>query len=300
MVGAPGDAPRRAARAAAHLQQGPPGGQGAALRRDRHARAVPARGAPRCSQSIEFDRERMAAAASDEFIAATDVADLLVRRGVPFREAHGIVGGVVRAAVERGKRLSELTDEELAELAPQLDGAVPRAARAALVARVEGLRGRHGAGARARPARPGAPRAARGAAREARPSDFYDRSVHEVARDLIGCVVRHGETAGPHRRDRELPHGGAGLPRVRRASRSAPARCSASPGRAYVYFSYGIHSLLNAVAEHGGRGRRGADPGARAGRRHRADARAARRSSAPRTSARARASSPRRSASGCP
>src|SRR3954464_11446308 len=57
---------------------------------------------------ITFDRERMEAAASDEFIAATDVADLLVRRGVPFREAHGIVGGVVRAAVERGKKLSEL------------------------------------------------------------------------------------------------------------------------------------------------------------------------------------------------
>jgi argininosuccinate lyase len=73
-------------------------------------------------QSIEFNRERMAEAASDEFIAATDVADLLVRRGVPFREAHGIVGGVVRAAVERGKKLSELTQEELAELAPQLDG----------------------------------------------------------------------------------------------------------------------------------------------------------------------------------
>jgi argininosuccinate lyase len=69
---------------------------------------------------IEFDRERMAAAASDELIAATDVADQLVRQGVPFREAHGTVGGVVRAAVERGKRLSELTDEELAELAPQL------------------------------------------------------------------------------------------------------------------------------------------------------------------------------------
>jgi argininosuccinate lyase len=73
-------------------------------------------------ESIEFNRKRMAEAASDEFIAATDVADLLVRRGVPFREAHGIVGGVVRAAVERGKRLSELTEEELDELAPQLDG----------------------------------------------------------------------------------------------------------------------------------------------------------------------------------
>jgi argininosuccinate lyase len=69
---------------------------------------------------IEFDRERMAAAAMDESIAATDVADLLVREGVPFREAHGIVGGIVRAAQERGKSLSGLTDAELRELAPAL------------------------------------------------------------------------------------------------------------------------------------------------------------------------------------
>jgi argininosuccinate lyase len=72
-------------------------------------------------EGITFDRDRMAAAASDEFIAATDVADLLVRRGVPFREAHGMVGGMVRAAVEQGKQLSELTEEELSELAPALD-----------------------------------------------------------------------------------------------------------------------------------------------------------------------------------
>src|SRR5215216_1321894 len=72
-------------------------------------------------EGIEFDRERMAVAASDEFGAATDVADHLVRRGVPFREAHRIVGGVVRAAVERGKRLSELTETELRELADGLD-----------------------------------------------------------------------------------------------------------------------------------------------------------------------------------
>jgi argininosuccinate lyase len=71
-------------------------------------------------EEVEFDRERMAAAASDELIAATDVADQLVRQGVPFREAHGVVGGLVRAAIERGKRLSELTDAELAELAPDL------------------------------------------------------------------------------------------------------------------------------------------------------------------------------------
>ena len=73
-------------------------------------------------RGIGFNRERLAEAASDEFIAATDVADLLVRRGVPFREAHGIVGGLVRAAVDGGKQLSELTEDELKQIAPQLDG----------------------------------------------------------------------------------------------------------------------------------------------------------------------------------
>ncbi len=62
---------------------------------------------------IAFDRERLEAASADEMLAATEVADLLVRRGVPFREAHGIVGGLVRDAVEQGKPLSELTPEEL-------------------------------------------------------------------------------------------------------------------------------------------------------------------------------------------
>ena len=51
-----------------------------------------------------FRRERMAAAASDELIAATDLADLLVKRGMPFREAHGVVAGLVREAVESGAR----------------------------------------------------------------------------------------------------------------------------------------------------------------------------------------------------
>ena len=73
-------------------------------------------------EAISFKRERLAAAADDEFVAATDVADLLVRRGVPFRESHGIVAGLVRHALERGKSLSELSQAELTEVAPQLDG----------------------------------------------------------------------------------------------------------------------------------------------------------------------------------
>ena len=70
---------------------------------------------------IRFDRERMAEAAADELIAATDVADLLVRRGVPFRQSHGIVAGLVRDAVGSGRALSQLTREELARHSDALD-----------------------------------------------------------------------------------------------------------------------------------------------------------------------------------
>jgi len=78
--------------------------------------------------------------------------------------------------------------------------------------------------------------------------DFYERSVHEVARELIGCVVRHGETAGriveteSYHMEEPACHAFAGVTERTRT-------LYGEPGRAYVYFSYGIHSLLNAVAE---------------------------------------------------
>jgi DNA-3-methyladenine glycosylase len=77
---------------------------------------------------------------------------------------------------------------------------------------------------------------------------FYDRPVLEVAPDLIGCVVRHGETAGiiveteAYHRTEPASHAWAGL-----TARTAPL--FGPPGIAYVYFSYGIHSLLNAVCD---------------------------------------------------
>jgi argininosuccinate lyase len=70
---------------------------------------------------IAFRRERLAAAASDEMIAAVDVADMLVRRGIPFRQSHGIVAGLVREAVAAGKPLSGLSREELARHSEALD-----------------------------------------------------------------------------------------------------------------------------------------------------------------------------------
>ncbi len=71
-----------------------------------------------------FDRDRMAAAASDDLIAATDLADLLVTRGVPFRECHGIVAGLVRTAVESGRGLGDLSDAELRAQSEHLDPSV--------------------------------------------------------------------------------------------------------------------------------------------------------------------------------
>jgi argininosuccinate lyase len=70
---------------------------------------------------IEFDRERLEQASGDEMLAATEIADLLVRKGVPFREAHGIVGGLVRDAVEQGRALSDLAPEELRQRSEHLD-----------------------------------------------------------------------------------------------------------------------------------------------------------------------------------
>ena len=77
--------------------------------------------AERLLEGLRFDRDRLAAAAGDEMVAATDVADLLVRKGMPFREAHGVVGGLVRAAIEADKPLSELDREELARHSELLD-----------------------------------------------------------------------------------------------------------------------------------------------------------------------------------
>jgi argininosuccinate lyase len=71
--------------------------------------------------TITFNRDRLAAASGDQFLAATDVADLLVKRGMPFREAHGVVAGLVRRAVSANKRLSDLTPDELADQNSLLD-----------------------------------------------------------------------------------------------------------------------------------------------------------------------------------
>ena len=70
--------------------------------------------------TLGFDVERMAALAPAGFTLATDVAEWLVRAGVPFRVAHEAAGAAVRVAEARGVGLAELTDEELAAISDQL------------------------------------------------------------------------------------------------------------------------------------------------------------------------------------
>ncbi len=70
--------------------------------------------------SLTFDIERMAALASAGYTLATDIAEWLVRRGVPFRAAHEAAGAAVRIAEQRGVELHELTDDELAAINSEL------------------------------------------------------------------------------------------------------------------------------------------------------------------------------------
>ncbi len=83
---------------------------------------------------------------------------------------------------------------------------------------------------------------------KALPPDFYDRPVVDVARALIGCTVEHRGAAGviveteAYHESEPACHAFAGLtPRTR--------TLFGEPGRAYVYRSYGVHALLNAVCE---------------------------------------------------
>lgn len=89
--------------------------------------------------------------------------------------------------------------------------------------------------------------------RDPRSAAFYDRSVHDVARELVGCVLRHGDASGriveteSYHQTEPACHAFAGLtPRTE--------VLFGPPGHAYVYRSYGVHALLNAVAEDEGTG----------------------------------------------
>ena len=74
--------------------------------------------------SLRFDRRRLHDASVGGFALATDLAEELVTRGVPFREAHEVVGEVVRLAEAEGVELDRLDTERIAELHPAMDASV--------------------------------------------------------------------------------------------------------------------------------------------------------------------------------
>ncbi|MCL5105149.1 MAG: argininosuccinate lyase [Armatimonadetes bacterium] len=69
-------------------------------------------------ETAKFNAERMYKAAGEAYSTATDLADHLVRKGVPFRTAHEQVGSLVAYCVEQDKELSDLTVEEIKRFAP--------------------------------------------------------------------------------------------------------------------------------------------------------------------------------------
>ncbi len=74
--------------------------------------------------TLRFNTERMHELAPQGFSLATDVAEWLVREGVPFRVAHEVAGTCVRVCEERGIELHELTDGDLSSISPHLTAAV--------------------------------------------------------------------------------------------------------------------------------------------------------------------------------
>jgi len=83
------------------------------------------------------------------------------------------------------------------------------------------------------------------------PKSFYDRSVHTVARELIGCRIMHRGVGGiiveteAYNREDPACHASCGMTERNRVM-------FGPPGRAYVYFTYGMHHLLNIVCEEEG------------------------------------------------
>lgn len=74
--------------------------------------------------TLSFNTERMAELAPQGFALATDIAEWLVRQGVPFREAHELSGAAVQVAESRGVELWDLTDEDYASISEHLTPAV--------------------------------------------------------------------------------------------------------------------------------------------------------------------------------
>ena len=200
--------------------------------------------------TLTFDTARMAELAPQGFSLATDVAEWLVREGVPFRIAHEVAGACVRRCEELGIELDELTDEQFAEISPHLTPGGPRGAHR------RGLgRPRATAAAAPRPIRVreqlGELTALVGRAPCPAPAELsalLTGPVLEVAPRLLGAVLRHGDGRGPH-------HRGGGVRRRRTTRARTPSaggpvatrRCSGRPGTSTATSPTACTSAANVV-----------------------------------------------------
>ena len=169
--------------------------------------------------TLEFDTARMAELAPQGFSLATDVAEWLVREGVPFRVAHEVAGACVRRCEELGCELDELTDEQLAEISPHAHPGRARGAHRRGLGRLARRAGRHGAGTGRRAAR----RARRRGRAGARPPCLTCARCcpGRCWRSHLGCWARSCGTARWR----------SGSPRSRRTTaRTTPGRTPTGAG----------------------------------------------------------------------